>query len=167
MPQFNFSIKDIYMTLHCRAEALERQDYSKCDCTDETVCGWWAYDRQVADSAVSIAQRERALQRQRHRETHNTKTQRDFQSGVHSSLMGSQTTSMEPWGNPPRAQMLYFSCPRQEYILFCYTQLCSCVCTRRKNIKTDGAFKRGPEHTYVGVLLSHAWLASIATGCTV
>lgn len=37
------------------------QDYSECDCADETACGWWwwAYDHQVTDSAVSSA-RQRA-----------------------------------------------------------------------------------------------------------
>ena len=27
----------------------ECQDYSKCDWTRETACGWWAYDHQVTD----------------------------------------------------------------------------------------------------------------------
>lgn len=45
-----------------------------------------------------------------------------------------------------------------------------CVCMqekmkKKKNIKRD--IKREPEHMYVGVLLSHAWPDSIATGCTV
>ena len=44
--------KNIYMNSPCRGEG-ECQDYSKCDRTDETACGWWAYDRQVTDSAVS------------------------------------------------------------------------------------------------------------------
>lgn len=55
---FSIKGKDIYMNWHCRAKAQECQDYSKCDCTDETVCGWWAYDRQVTDSAVGNAQHE-------------------------------------------------------------------------------------------------------------
>lgn len=44
MPLFelvNFCFKelDIYMNLHCEAKAQDCQDYSECDCVDETACG--------------------------------------------------------------------------------------------------------------------------------
>lgn len=95
----NIKEKDIYMNKHRRAKAQECQDYSKCDYTDETARGWWAYDRQVIDSAVSNAQHEYALHNTAEAESYSTKTEW-FQSRA-GSLVGSQTSSMEPWGNPP------------------------------------------------------------------
>lgn len=82
MPLFIFQIKekDIYMNSPCGAKALECQDYSKCDCTDETACRWWAYDRQVADSAVSNTQHECALHNAAEAESYGTKTQSDFKA---------------------------------------------------------------------------------------
>lgn len=48
------------------------------------------------------------------------------------------------------------------------------VCVQKKNEEKEKKkknrgrdIKREPEHMYVGVLLSHAWPGSIATGCTV
>lgn len=50
---FSIKEKDFYMSWRCGAKAQERQDYSKCDWTDETARGWWDYDRQVTDSGVA------------------------------------------------------------------------------------------------------------------
>lgn len=175
MPLFIFlKEKGINMNWPCRAKAQECQDYTKCDCTDETACGWWAYDRQVTDSSVSNAQHERALhhtaEAPKHRRISKPRrlphgkpdiqhgAERRFsrgkhaiwafltsQTGIHSvGKRGDNRFSRVPWC------VLYWLCKRK---------------WRRKNMKRG--IKREPEHMYVGVLLSHAWPDSIATGCTV
>lgn len=161
------------MNSPCGAKALECQDYSKCDCTDETACGWWAYDRQVTDSVVSNAQHECALQRPSHTAPKHRviSKPRCLPRGKPDIQRGAvrQSSRGQPWYlrfSHVLDKNIFCSAThcRGGYRVFnCVPWCVCCLCKRkcRKNIK------RKPMHMYVGVLLSHAWPESIATGFTV
>lgn len=158
------------------------QDYSECDCADETACGWWwwAYDHQVTDSAVSSARHERARRFQSCLLSLFLSLPRRKPDIQHGAVRQSSRGANGIWAFPD--ENVFFSSThwrrgnKSTHIglrpLMCAVQLC----VRRgkkgfkKMIKTDTDINKEPEHMYVGVFLSIsclAWLGSIATGCTV